>query len=254
MTKLDTHPNGIPVWVDVMVETPEQRSALMDFYTSLYGWTWDVGGEEMGFYSIASLDGSPVMGLGQGPGGAGVLVPYFATDDIDASAAKAAELGGTVFMGPMVVPEAGSMALITDPTGAVFGLWQGGNFKGFGVAYESNAAGWFDHASSDPETAAAFYAGLTGHSVIEPEAGMRVLTAGEQWFASISEDQMPGSSGAHWNPIYVVATLEAARNKVRDLGGTIVLEEMPVPGSAISAFVEPVMNTTVTIMGAGSSE
>jgi hypothetical protein len=31
-----------------------------------------------------------------------------------------------------------------------------------------------------------------------------------------------------------------------------VLEEMPVPGSAISVFVEPVMNTTVTIMGAGA--
>ena len=54
------------------------------------------------------------------------MVPYFATDDINAAAAKAAELGGTVFMGPMVVPEAGTMALVSDPTGAVHGLWQAG--------------------------------------------------------------------------------------------------------------------------------
>jgi hypothetical protein len=33
-----------------------------------------------------------------------------------------------------------------------------------------------------------------------------------------------------------------------------VLEEMPVPGSAISVFVEPVMKTAITIMGAGSHE
>ncbi|HUY43980.1 MAG TPA: hypothetical protein VMU98_09480 [Acidimicrobiales bacterium] len=47
----------------------------------------------------------------------------------------------------------------------------------------------------------------------------------------------------------MVDTLEAARNEVHELGGTIVLEEIPVPTSAISAFTEPVMNTTVTIMG-----
>jgi hypothetical protein len=237
-----------------MVETTEQRDALMSFFTSLYGWTWEVGDENMGYYSIASSDGAPVMGLGQGPGGAGAMVPYFATDDIDATAAKAAELGGTVFMGPMEVPGAGKMALVSDPTGAVHGLWQGGDFKGFGVAYEANAPGWFDHASSDPATAATYYQGLTGHSIIEPEPGMRVLTAGEQWFASISENQVPERPAAQWNPIYVVDTLAAARAKVSDNGGTILLEEMPVPGSAISVFVEPVMNTAITIMGAGQPE
>jgi len=63
------------------------------------------------------------------------MVPYFLTDDISASAETAAELGATVFMGPMEVPGAGIMALVTDPTGAVHGLWQEGEFKGFGVAY-----------------------------------------------------------------------------------------------------------------------
>ena len=43
MPKLETHIIGIPSWVDVMVETTEQREALMKFYSSLYGWTWDVG-------------------------------------------------------------------------------------------------------------------------------------------------------------------------------------------------------------------
>jgi hypothetical protein len=237
-----------------MVETTEQRDALMSFYTSLYGWTWEVGGEEMGYYSIANLDGVPVMGLGQGPGGAGAMVPYFATDDINASAAKAAELGGTVFMGPMVVPEAGTMALVSDPTGAVHGLWEAGNFPGFGVAYEANAPGWFDHASDDPAAAATYYQALTGHSLIEPSPGMQVLSAGDQWFASVSQNQVPERTSAQWNSIYVVEALEAARNKVRELGGTVVLEEMPVPGSAISVFVEPVMNTSVTIMAAGTPE
>jgi hypothetical protein len=182
------------------------------------------------------------------------MVPYFLTDDMDASVELAAGLGGTVFMGPMEIPGAGIMALVTDPTGATHGLWQEGEFKGFGVAYEPKAPGWFDHASDDPAAATAYYTALTGHTVIEPSPGMRVLNVGEQWFASVSQNQVPERPGAQWNSIYVVETLEAARNKIRELGGTIVLEEMPVPGSAICVFIEPVMNTAVTIMGAGSPE
>jgi predicted enzyme related to lactoylglutathione lyase len=254
MSKIETHASGIPSWVDVMVETSDQRQGVMDFYTSLYGWTWSVGGEEMGYYCIASLDGEPVMGVGQGPGGVGAMTPYFATDDIDASIAKATELGGNVFMGRQEVPGAGIMALVADPTGAVHGLWQAAEFKGFGVAYEPGAAGWFDHASNDPDKAAAYYLGLTGHEIIEPEPGMKVLAKGEQWFASVSHNQVPDRTAAQWNSIYVVDKLDAARDKIRALGGTVVLEEMPVPGSAISVFVEPVMNTAVTIMGAGSHE
>jgi uncharacterized protein len=251
MPKIETHINGMPVWNDVMVETAEQRQGVMDFYTSLYGWTWDVGGEEMGYYSIANLNGEPVMGLGQGPGGAGALTPYFLTDDIDASASKATALGGTVVMGPMEVPGAGSMAIVIDPTGAVHGLWQAGDFAGFGVNYEAGAPGWWDHASNDPDSAAAYYEGLTGHSIIEPSPGMKVMANGEQWFASVSHNQVPERPAAQWNSLYIVDELAAARTKLKELGASIVLEEMPVPGSAICVFVEPVMHSAVTIMGAG---
>jgi hypothetical protein len=182
------------------------------------------------------------------------MVPYFTTDDLDASIARAKELGGNVFMGPQVVGNAGAMALVADPTGAVHGLWQAAEFKGFGVVYEAGAPGWFDHASNEPDKAAAYYSGLTGHGLLEPEPGMKVLANGEQWFASVSQNQVPDRPAAQWNSIYIVDTLDAARNKVRALGGTIVLEEMSVPGSAISVFAEPAMNTAITIMGAGRHE
>jgi hypothetical protein len=178
------------------------------------------------------------------------LVPYFATGDVEASAARATELGATVVMAPMAVMEVGSMALVSDPTGVVHGLWQAKQFAGFGVQYEPNTPGWFDHGSKDPAAAAAYYVALTGHSLMEPEPGMKVLHAGEQWFASFSLDEQdrPGQ----WNPIYIVDTLARAHDVVRQAGGTIVVEEQPVPGSTISVFLEPVMNKSVTVMGAGS--
>ncbi|MFI5035807.1 MAG: hypothetical protein ACHQFZ_06345 [Acidimicrobiales bacterium] len=250
MPQITSHDPGMPCWVDVMVETTEQREALMAFYGALHGWTYDVGGEEMGYYTIASKDGQAVMGLGQGPGAEGKLVTYFATDDIAATAAKVIALGGTIFMGPMAVADVGQMALAVDGVGAVHGLWQPGTFPGFGLVHEPGAPGWFDHTSTDPGAAGIYYRDLTGKSLTEPDAGMKVLQNGDEWFASVSEDQMPGRA-AQWNPIYVADSLERIRDTVRAQGGTIVLEEMPVPGSAITVFAEPVMNTMVTVMRAG---
>jgi uncharacterized protein len=50
---------------------------------------------------------------------------YIGTDDIEATIARASELGATQINGPMDVPGQGRFAIITDPTGAVFGAWQG---------------------------------------------------------------------------------------------------------------------------------
>jgi hypothetical protein len=79
---------------------------------------------------------------------------------------------------------------------------------------------------------------------------MRVLMNGDQWFASISHDHA-GRDSTQWNPIFVTDSLARVRDLVRSLGATVVLEEMEVPGSAISVFVEPVMQTAITIMAAG---
>ena len=250
MVQLDSHEKGMPVWIDVMAQTSEQREALMAFYTSVFGWEWNVGGEQVDYYCIANSSGRPVMGLGQAPQGRGVMVTYFSTDDVRASTKKAEALGATIAMAPMDVMDVGSMAVLVDPTGAVHGLWQPKTFQGFGVVYEPNAPGWFDHTSKDPEAAASYYRALTSHALNESEGDMRILTNGDQWFASISLDHA-GRDRAQWNPIFVTESLSTLRDLVRSLGATVVLEEMEVPGSAISVFVEPVMHTAVTVMAAG---
>ena len=49
---------------------------------------------------------------------------YIATRDADATVARAKELGATILSEPMEVPKMGRFAIIQDPTGAVFGIWQ----------------------------------------------------------------------------------------------------------------------------------
>ena len=76
-----------------------------------------------------------LIGVGEGTGGGMMKVPvpgassqwmpYVLVDDINASAEKARSLGGTVAVEPTEVPNMGWYSLITDPTGATLGLFQG---------------------------------------------------------------------------------------------------------------------------------
>lgn len=248
MPNIDKTQRGLPVWLDTAVATTKEREDLAAFYSGLFGWTWEMGTEETGYYSIATLNGRPVMGIGQGENGEGQLCVYFASDDIEADVALATKLGASVGFGPMKVTDQGSMAVLTDPVGAMHGLWQPDQFPGFRVVYEPGSLGWFDHVSAKPDDAGAYYAALTGHTFHHPEQDFRVLQAGDQMFASLSSET---EMATQWNPIFVTESLDAARKKAVSLGATIVLEEMPVPGSAISAFTEPVKNQLVTIMRAG---
>jgi uncharacterized protein len=247
-----THTDGLPNWIDVIVDSSEKRVELQAFLNTLFDWTWDVGTEEMGYYSVASFNGEPVMGLGQGEGAKGDWTVYFKTSAIDSSIEHAQGLGATVNFPAMAIMDIGSMALLTDPQGASFGFWQPNEFHGFNIAYEPNAPGWFDHVSPDPAAASAFYVALTGQELLAPGPEMRILHHGEQWFASISHDQV--NREPRWNPIFVVDSLERIRERVPRHGGSILIEEMKVPGSALCIFTEPVNGSVMSVMQAGSHE
>jgi predicted enzyme related to lactoylglutathione lyase len=58
------------------------------------------------------------------PNAPSMWVAYVLVDDLAAAAAKARSLGGKIMKDITEVPGAGSFVIITDPTGAMLGLWQ----------------------------------------------------------------------------------------------------------------------------------
>ena len=249
MTTLTSFDEGMPCWVDIVVSNEEQHHDKRAFLTALFDWTWDLGTPEMGHYSTALSNGRAVMGLSVGEGMNGAATTYFSTNDLESAVARASKLGANVMMPVTQIMDIGTMALLVDPFGVTYGLWQPGVFSGFGVMYEENAPGWFDHASLDPEGASEFYASLSGHDVTSPGPDMRVLQKGEQWYASLT--QLPSGESPQWKPIYIVDSLERIREVVPRHGGTILVEEMPVPGSALCIFSEPVNGTVMSVMRGG---
>jgi predicted enzyme related to lactoylglutathione lyase len=97
-------------------------AALQRFYSDLFAWKLNT--DNPGGYGMTSHDATGVVvGIGDSPnGGAGHVTGYVAVDDVEATLARATELGGTVIM-PKFSPGPGAvLGLFADPEGHVIGV------------------------------------------------------------------------------------------------------------------------------------
>jgi predicted enzyme related to lactoylglutathione lyase len=96
------------------------------FYGDLFGWTTSPMEGDMPYLVITTADGHSNGGIRQPmpPGAPSFWLVYFAVGDIDASVAKVTELGGAALGEPTDIGIA-RIAVVTDPQGAVFALYDG---------------------------------------------------------------------------------------------------------------------------------
>jgi hypothetical protein len=97
--------------------------AATKFYTQLFGWTTTPFGAE---YILFNKDGNNVCGMMKTPkpGMPAFWIAYVTVEDVDATAAKVAELGGKVMVPPFDIPTVGRIACLSDPQGASIGLFK----------------------------------------------------------------------------------------------------------------------------------
>jgi predicted enzyme related to lactoylglutathione lyase len=163
VTRDTAWPDGTPCWADL--GTNDIPKAI-SFYSREFGWDVQVGGPEVGGYSLALLDGRQVVGIGpiQGPPGTpAAWTTYIATSDADATADKIKSAGGQLLTDVMDVMDLGRMAIAADVTGAAFGIWQAARHTGSQIANVPGAVTWNEHMSNDFEGAKAFYAAVFGY-------------------------------------------------------------------------------------------
>jgi uncharacterized protein len=97
------------------------------FYRALFDWQLnDVAMPGGMTYTLIGVGEGTGGGMMQHPmaGAPSAWLPYVLVDDIRAATDKARSLGATVVRDVMQVMDEGSLSIITDPTGAVCGLWQ----------------------------------------------------------------------------------------------------------------------------------
>ncbi|MCA1693955.1 MAG: VOC family protein, partial [Actinobacteria bacterium] len=167
---------GVPCWVDTSQPDPE---TALPFYGGLFGWEFDdvmPAGSE-GKYFIGRIRGGDVAAVGSIPEGASPTAmwnTYVWVENADETASKARKAGGAVVMEPFDVMASGRMAVLADPEGAAFCIWQAKDHKGARIVNEHGSLNFNSLATRDPEGAKGFYGAVFGWKML-------ALSAGSMW-------------------------------------------------------------------------
>jgi hypothetical protein len=231
MSERDGYEAGVPSWVDLTTTDPDGATA---FYEALFGWELERGSPEFGGYVMCRLRGRRVAGI-NGQAGPDGMPPawftYLATDDAEATAARVAEAGGQVLMGPMDVADQGRMLLAGDPAGAVVGFWQPLEHTGAELVGEPGTLSWNELATTDIDAAQAFFAHVCGHTYEQVDTppgapAYRTFHVGGRAVGGMLDmsGTYPEGVPPHWMPYFSVASADDAAARVRELGGTVHVE------------------------------
>jgi uncharacterized protein len=267
MPERDAYIAGVPCWIDTSQPEPE---AALSFYGGVFGWqfedTMPQGSPDR--YFLARIRGGDVAAVGSIPEGAPLTATwntYVWVDSADEAVAKARAAGAGVAMPPFDVLDAGRMAVLTDPEGAAFSVWQPNNHKGAKVVNEHGSLNFNTLATRDPEAAKAFYGAVFGWKTLEIPAGVMWTLPG---YGDHLEQKSPGlreqmarmgapdgfidvvaalntiadgdaETPAHWGVTFAVDDVTATAAKARELGGEVVAGPLDAPWARLAVINDP---------------
>jgi len=111
--------DGTLCWCDLSTPNPERASK---FYGGLFGWQIVAGDEDPEHDYLHIKNGEHFIGgipstKHRDPGTPPHWLAYFLTSNCDASADKAKQLGGRLYLPPMTMENVGRFAVVADPQG-----------------------------------------------------------------------------------------------------------------------------------------
>lgn len=229
-------------WYELMSTDPQ---AALDFYAGLTGWSHQPyegpgpEGEPTGDYNMWMMGEEPMAGNFQLPteaqeqGAPTHWVGYVHVDDVDATKAKAIELGATELVS-MDLPEVGRFSMIHDPQHAVIALFQPSDEPGPEQPAAPGRFSWHELMTDDYEAAFAFYSELFGWEIMEDmdmgERGIYRLYGrnGKQLGGMFNRPaEVPVSS---WLYYVDVPNVDESAAAITAAGGKVVMGPFEVPG------------------------
>lgn len=235
------------IWYELMTT---DREAAKAFYRHVVGWQaseWagKPGGQQPAMpYTLLGDGQAMVAGMMDIPEHlrAANVPPHWAgyvhADDVDATVAKAASLGGSVHVQPMDIPDVGRFAVLADPTGAVFNVMKPASTEPppRPAPGSEGLCGWHELMTTDQAAAGAFYRALFGWEKARGH-DMGPMGVYEIWTINGQEligtfpkpDQVPSSV---WNYYFTVADIGAAADRVKQAGGEVLMGPHEVPGGS----------------------
>lgn len=238
-----SNPHGAFIWYELLTSDPD---GAQSFYGEVAGWTVQDSGQAGMDYRILNAPDASIGGLMKLPGEAqaGGMKPawigYIGVDDVDETVAKLTDAGGAVHMPAQDISGVGRIAMAADPDGAPFYVMRPtpppDAPDSDSTAFNRTAPGhvaWNELSAKDHEKAFAFYAGLFGWTKGERmdmgDMGIyQMIDLVEKSFGAIM-DGAPGKPAA-WTFYITVDDIDAALERVKAAGGTVMHGPSEIPG------------------------
>ncbi|MEM9715513.1 MAG: VOC family protein [Pseudomonadota bacterium] len=229
-----TASDGHSIWTDLSTLRPDITQA---FYSTVLG--WDFNRDD---YAIAHQDGQPTAALYSMPeffrsiNMPSFWMPYFSVTDVDAAVDKAKALGAKVEIAPEPLG-AGRFALVRDPLGAGFSLFEGSDFDNRYLG----AGGRIGQSLfvSDAGPAMSFYSALFDWSFREITSG--IYSIQKAWTQIGHMHVLPEATdhdGKEFWAILFRTKEPKSKSEIENAGGTVLLET-DLPESRAKACYDP---------------
>ncbi len=256
MTERDDYPTGVPCWVETLQADPK---AAMDFYASVFGWEFEgpapIADDTSGEYHVARLRGRDVAGIGRlaprGTTRAAHWTTYVRVEDVSKTAAEALNAGGNVLVEPLDAPPAGSLAILADPAGAAFGIWEPQDRQGAQLVNEASAWAISSLRTNDFDAARAFYGTLFGWEA-EPFGtfGMEVFRRpgyfGGQPLQPVPRDTVAGlipldegDQRPHWELDFWIDGVDGGAERAAAGGGAVIVAPFDMGQFRTAVLADP---------------
>lgn len=243
---------GTTTWIDLGTT---DFAAARQFYTELFGWTFEDMGEEFGHYHLIRNDGALVGGIMDV---SGMTCPegqplesewgvFLAVDDADARAATAEAHGAQLVMPIQDIGTSGRTGTLLDPTGALISIWQPGDLEGYEFTMATGSPVWFELMTHQFDRASDFYtqvfdAQLVSMTESMDDADFRYVTNGPEdqatWGMGDATGVMP-EEAAGWRVYLAVDSCDTATQRVQDLGGQLLDGPVDSPFGRIATVADP---------------
>jgi predicted enzyme related to lactoylglutathione lyase len=266
MSERDGYIPGVPCWVDTNQTDPAKAA---EFYKGIFGWQLEDSVPEGadGSYVIGRIRGGDVAAISSMPEGAPPVVAwntYIWVDDADATAKKVVEAGGSVLAEPFDIGDAGRMAVLADPEGAVFSVWQAREHRGSKIVNEHGAVNFNGLACRDVAAAERFYGEVFGWKQLplpgspmwmlpgygdhleEATPGLKEQAAGmgaPDGFVDVVAQLQPIEEGddtpPHWNVTFATDDVEATAALATELGAEVLVGPVDAPWVRMAVIRDP---------------
>ena len=218
------------------------------FYRQVFGWQYETYGTGKDAYTLIRVDGQPIAGIvhyakpAEADRSARWLA-FMSVPDVEHAAEQAAASGGKVLVPPGSLAGRGSVAVLKDREGAIFGLIHATGGDPADVLPPYNAWFWIELWAKDRSAMADFYRPI-GAYTLEPQEDpgdrpeIRLVAGGYPRAAvlELERKDLPST----WLPYIRVEDLQQILARIEQAGGSIVVPPSPtVRDGKVAVFLDP---------------